>query len=67
MEKFGEQRIYENRQLVRNFVTVYELRITNTCFRKKDVLKYICGAAGLTSFTDYVVLNNEVASDVTDT
>lgn len=64
---FGEDIINDNGEVLREFATFNELKITNTFFRKKDIHKYSWSARGLRSLIDYIVISKKLAKQVIDT
>lgn len=54
---FGEDTCNRNGELLREFATFNQLKITNTFFQKKDIHKYTWAARETRSLIDYVVVN----------
>lgn len=53
-------RRYTNRngQELRQFLSFYQLKITNTFYRKRDTYRYTWASRGQESLIDYIIINN---------
>lgn len=63
---FGEYIMNKNWEVLREFVTFNELKITNTFFRKKDVHKYSWSATGLISYRLCKKVSRKLAKQIID-
>ena len=64
---FGEDTLNDNGEVLREFATFNELKITNTFFRKKEIHKYTWSSRGLRSLIDYIIISKKLAKQVSDT
>jgi exonuclease III len=54
---YGEDCINKNGQILREFASFDDLKITNTFFRKKEIYKYTRGSQRSKSIIDYFIVN----------